>query len=52
MGQLFNRSKMPLLEGLVIQQTDRFIEIIREKIQYPVELLAACRALEADVISE
>ncbi|KAL3424209.1 cytochrome P450 [Phlyctema vagabunda] len=51
MGQLFNRSKMPLVEGLVIDQTDKFIGLIQRHKNRVLDLIPACRALEADVIT-
>ncbi|KAH6880346.1 cytochrome P450 [Thelonectria olida] len=51
MGQLFSRSKITQLEGLIFAHVDRFVNKIHDS-GPAVDLMAAARALEADIISE
>jgi hypothetical protein len=51
MGQLFSRSKITQLEGLISSHVDRFINKIRDS-HSTVDLVVATRALEADIICE
>ena len=50
MGQLFNRSKVDDLYGLMLQEIDTFIRYLRQTQRQPVSLVPACRALEADIV--
>ncbi|KAI1076101.1 benzoate 4-monooxygenase cytochrome p450 [Whalleya microplaca] len=52
MGQLFNRSKMDNLEGLMLHHINQWVAAIAKKTDMVVDLAAACRALEADIISD
>lgn len=49
MGQLFNRSQMHKLEGLMLQHIDNFVRIATLT-KNEVNLMPACRALEADIM--
>ncbi|OBT72259.1 hypothetical protein VF21_08176 [Pseudogymnoascus sp. 05NY08] len=49
MGQIFNRSKMNLLEGYMTEKIAAFVLLLRQRGVKPVELVRACRALEADI---
>lgn len=49
MGQLFNRSKMEHLEGLMAQQVAELVAAIKQR-NRAFDLMPACRALEADII--
>ncbi|KAK6082695.1 cytochrome P450 [Seiridium cupressi] len=51
MGQLFNRSQMHKLEGLMVHHIGTFIQAITVS-KNEVNLMPACRALEADIISD
>ncbi|KAF7887599.1 hypothetical protein EAF00_009893 [Botryotinia globosa] len=51
MGQLFNRSQMHKLEGLMINHIDQFVQSIASS-RDRVNLLPVCRALEADIMSD
>ncbi|KAM0810056.1 putative Cytochrome P450 [Seiridium cardinale] len=51
MGQLFNRSQMHKLEGLMVHHISTFIHAITVS-RNEVNLMPACRALEADIISD
>lgn len=50
MGQLYNRSKMDNLHDLMLQTVTSFVEALKLHTGSDVELVTACRALEADVI--
>lgn len=52
MGQIFNRSKMNLLEGYMTETIAAFVLLLRQRGVQPVELVRACRALEADIVGE
>ncbi|KAH8658163.1 benzoate 4-monooxygenase cytochrome p450 [Xylariales sp. PMI_506] len=52
MGQLFNRSKMHLLEGLMLDHAERFAAAVGQLSADGLDLVPACRALEADIISD
>lgn len=49
MGQLFNRSQMHKLEGLMLHHIDEFVKAIMLT-KDRVDLMPACRSLEADII--
>ncbi|KAK0609856.1 Cytochrome P450 monooxygenase yanH, partial [Lasiodiplodia hormozganensis] len=51
MGQLFNLSKMDNLRELMLQQVDGFVRALKQGGHRPVDLVPACRALEADIVS-
>ncbi|KAH6659035.1 cytochrome P450 [Truncatella angustata] len=51
MGQLFNRSQMHKLEGLMLHHISSFVQLLA-KSKHEVDLTPACRALEADIISD
>ncbi|KAF3007325.1 hypothetical protein E8E14_006114 [Neopestalotiopsis sp. 37M] len=51
MGQLFNRSQMHKLEGLMTHHVNTFVQILAS-MKDEVNLTPACRALEADIISD
>lgn len=50
MGQLFNLSKMDNLRELMLQQVDGFVRALKQGGHRPVDLVPACRALEADIV--
>jgi hypothetical protein len=50
MGQLFNLSKVCALEDMMTGKVAEFVGILKEQIARPVEVIRACRALEADII--
>ncbi|KAK8903396.1 hypothetical protein QC760_007873 [Botrytis cinerea] len=51
MGQLFNRSQMHKLEGLMLHHIEGFVQNIASS-RDGVDLLPVCRALEADIMSD
>ncbi|PMD40842.1 benzoate 4-monooxygenase cytochrome p450 [Hyaloscypha variabilis F] len=51
MGQLFNQSKMNALEGMMTQHISAFVHALEQRISQPIEVVRACRALEADIVS-
>lgn len=51
MGQLFNRSKMPKLESLMVHHIRLFADALVKK-NKAIDINSACRALEADIICE
>ncbi len=52
MGQLFNLSKMDALEGMMLDNIAAFVQALRQKVPRPIEVVQACRALEADIVGE
>lgn len=50
MGQLFNRGKIDNLNGLMLDQIRDFITAIRSRHIQSLNLVPACRALEADIV--
>jgi hypothetical protein len=50
MGQLFNRSKMNLLEDMMTERISVFVQALGHYAPQPVEVIVACRALEADIV--
>ncbi|CAK7210551.1 hypothetical protein SEUCBS140593_000864 [Sporothrix eucalyptigena] len=51
MGQLYNRSKVPLLEELMLHHIEHWTRCVVQSSQ-AVDLPVACRALESDIISD
>ncbi|KAF4818925.1 Cytochrome P450 monooxygenase yanH [Colletotrichum siamense] len=51
LGQLYSRSKIGHLEELMLKHVDHFVATIRQKFG-AFDIGPACRALEADIISE
>ncbi|ROW08615.1 hypothetical protein VPNG_06203 [Cytospora leucostoma] len=51
LGQLFNRSNIANLEPLMLHHVNEFVKAIGRK-HGPIDVAPACRALEADIISE
>ncbi|ETS82547.1 hypothetical protein PFICI_04423 [Pestalotiopsis fici W106-1] len=51
MGQLFNRSQMHKLEGLMMHHINAFVQLLATT-SHKTNLTPACRALEADIISD
>ena len=50
MGQLFNQSKIGALEGMMTQNISTFVRALEQQISQPIEVVRACRALEADIV--
>lgn len=50
MGQLYNRSKMDNLQDMMLEVVTSFVGALTLQAGSHVELVTACRALEADVI--
>lgn len=50
MGQLFNLSKMDNLRELMLQQVNGLVHALRVKRNQEIDLVPACRALEADIV--
>ncbi|KAH7031818.1 benzoate 4-monooxygenase cytochrome p450 [Macrophomina phaseolina] len=51
MGQLFNLSKMDNLTELMLEQVTCFVDALKQGRYQAVDLIPACRALEADIVS-
>ncbi|KAL1614228.1 hypothetical protein SLS56_012160 [Neofusicoccum ribis] len=51
MGQLFNLSQMDNLRELMLQQVNGLVHALRMKRNQAIDLVPACRALEADIVS-
>ncbi|CZR56111.1 uncharacterized protein PAC_05999 [Phialocephala subalpina] len=51
MGQLFNYSKMYLLEGIMVENVTAFTLALEQQMPRAIEVVRACRALEADIVS-
>ncbi|KAK2028551.1 benzoate 4-monooxygenase cytochrome p450 [Colletotrichum zoysiae] len=51
LGQLFSRSRIVNLEGLMLHHVDEFVKAVSQR-EHPFDIGPACRALEADIISE
>ena len=49
LGQLFSRSNISKLEGLMLHHVNEFVEAVGQK-HGPIDVGLACRALEADII--
>lgn len=43
---------MNLLEGYMTEKIAAFVLLLRQRAVQPVELVRACRALEADIVGE
>lgn len=52
MGQIFNLSKMGLLEEMMLSNVYAFIQALEQQQPRVVEVVKACRALEADIVCE
>jgi hypothetical protein len=52
MGQLFNLSKMSALEGMMLAIITAFTRALRPRTGCAIEVVRACRALEADIVCE
>lgn len=53
MGVLFNRSRVPSLIPMMLDQISRFNDLLAKLHQKgPIDLVPTCRALEADVMCE
>lgn len=52
MGQLYNRSKMDNLHDMMTEIVASFVDALGSKVGSQVELVTACRALEADVVGK
>lgn len=50
MGVLFNRSKVPLLTQMMVDEISRFNILLEKLSQGPFDLVTTCRALEADIV--
>lgn len=50
MGQLYNRSKMDNLHDMMLETVTSFVKALKLHTASHVELVTACRALEAEVI--
>ncbi|OJJ95119.1 hypothetical protein ASPACDRAFT_55439 [Aspergillus aculeatus ATCC 16872] len=52
MGILFNRSKVPALTEMMLEQIDKWIKCLGlAKSKGPIDLGPSCRALESDIVS-
>ena len=51
MGRLYTRSRIVLLENLMLRQVGRWCDIMRNQ-RHVHDLSWACRALEADIVCE
>lgn len=49
LGQLFSRSNIAKLEGLMLYHINAFVDAVGQKYG-PIDIGPACRALEADII--
>ncbi|KAF4634271.1 hypothetical protein G7Y89_g3832 [Cudoniella acicularis] len=52
MGQIFNQSKMGALEGMMITNIMAFVKTLEQQMPRAIEVIKACRALEADIVSD
>ena len=52
MGQVFNLSRMHLLENMMAENISAFVQALHQRGPRPVEVVQACRALEADIVCE
>lgn len=51
MGVLFNRSRVPSLTPMMLEQISRFNTLLADLCQKgPIDLVPTCRALEADIV--
>ncbi|OJJ07152.1 hypothetical protein ASPVEDRAFT_88407 [Aspergillus versicolor CBS 583.65] len=53
MGLLFNRSKVPALTPMMLEEVSRFNELCQSSSTegVPIDVVPTCRALEADIVS-
>ena len=51
MGRLYTRSRIVLLENMMLRQVERWCDIMRNQ-RHVHDLSWACRALEADIVCE
>ncbi|PYH84665.1 benzoate 4-monooxygenase cytochrome p450 [Aspergillus uvarum CBS 121591] len=52
MGILFNRSKVPALTEMMLEQIDKWIKCLSlVMVEGPIDLGPSCRALESDIVS-
>ncbi|KGO39998.1 Cytochrome P450 [Penicillium expansum] len=51
MGVLFNRSKVPILTQMMVEEISRFNTLLGNLSQGSLDLIPTCRALEADIVS-
>ncbi|KAL3467188.1 cytochrome P450 [Aspergillus heterothallicus] len=53
MGVLFNRSRVPSLTGMMLEEISNFEGLLRslQGHKEPIDLIPTCRALEADIVS-
>lgn len=49
LGQLFSRTNIAKLEGLMLHHINAFVDAVGQK-RGPIDVGPACRALEADII--
>lgn len=52
MGVLFNRSRVPLLTQMMLEEISNFEKLLAKLSQGKVNLVPTCRALEADIVCE
>lgn len=53
MGVLFNRSRVPALIPMMLEQISNFDSLLAEESQKgSIDLVPTCRALEADIVCE
>lgn len=52
MGQLFNLSKIGALEGMMTENVTSFVQALEKRVGWSIEVVRACRALEADIVCE
>lgn len=50
MGVLFNRSKVPILAQMMVEEISRFNTLLDSRSQGSLDLISTCRALEADIV--
>ena len=50
MGVLFNRSKVPILTQMMVEEISRFNTLLGNLSQGSLDLIPTCRALEADIV--
>lgn len=50
MGVLFNRSKVPLLTQMMLEELSNFQNLLAKLSRGAVDLVPTCRALEADIV--
>lgn len=50
MGVLFNRSKVPILAQMMVEEISRFNTLLDNLSQGSLDLIPTCRALEADIV--